>query len=295
MRIVTRGDFDGLASSVLLFDVEQVDEIALIHPQDITDRKFPVRPTDILVNLPYDPNCAMWFDHHEHTIKPDGNSFKGSHAKEFSVAKVIFDHYKSPKHAKYKDLVEDANRFDSAKLTQDEVLDPQGSVLLGFLIDPRTGMGTGYKDFFMHLVKRLRTKTPVELLKEADLMIRTSRYKSNIAKFQEFLLANSEVDNNVVITDFRDIQRAPIGNRFLVYVTHPQCNVSVRIQWGPGRSFVAVNLGHSIFDRSSQVDVGRLCREHGGGGHRGAGACVLDPAHADLEIQEIIEQLVEHE
>lgn len=295
MRIVTRGDFDGLTSSVLLFDVEQVDEIALIHPQDITDRKFPVKSTDILVNVPYDPNCGMWFDHHEHTIKPDGNSFKGRHASEFSASKVIFDHYDSPKLDKYRELVESTNIFDSAKFTRDDIVDPRGAVLLGFLIDPRTGMGTGYKDFFMHLVRRLRTRTPEEMLDEADLMIRASRYKNNFTKFQEFLLSNSEVDSNVVITDFRDLNRTPIGNRFLIYVTHPQCNVSMRIQWGPGRSFVAVNLGHSIFDRSCKVDVGKLCRDYGGGGHRGAGACVLNPTHADLEIHDIIEQLVEHE
>ncbi|HEX6177179.1 MAG TPA: exopolyphosphatase, partial [Thermoanaerobaculia bacterium] len=64
MRLVTRGDLDGLTSAVLITMKEPIDEIALVHPQDITDKKFKIRPDDILANVPYDPNAGMWFDHH---------------------------------------------------------------------------------------------------------------------------------------------------------------------------------------------------------------------------------------
>ncbi len=60
MRIVTRGDIDGVMSSILVSEMEDVKDIALIHPQDITDKRFPVDSKDILVNIPYDPACAMW-------------------------------------------------------------------------------------------------------------------------------------------------------------------------------------------------------------------------------------------
>jgi hypothetical protein len=63
MRLVTRGDMDGLVSAVLITSIEDVTSLALIHPQDITDNKFEVREGDILANLPHHPNCAMWFDH----------------------------------------------------------------------------------------------------------------------------------------------------------------------------------------------------------------------------------------
>jgi nanoRNase/pAp phosphatase (c-di-AMP/oligoRNAs hydrolase) len=52
-----------------------------------------------------------------------------------------------------------------------------------------------------------------------------------------------------------------------------------------------INLGHSIFDRSCTVDVGELCRDYGGGGHRGAGGCVLRPMAAGLAIKIITEKL----
>ena len=55
MRIVTRGDMDGLAGSVIVSLHETVDEIALIHPQDITENLIETGDTDILINVPYHP------------------------------------------------------------------------------------------------------------------------------------------------------------------------------------------------------------------------------------------------
>ena len=50
MRLVTRGDMEGLVSAVLITSMEDIGSLALIHPQDITDNKFEVREGDILVN-----------------------------------------------------------------------------------------------------------------------------------------------------------------------------------------------------------------------------------------------------
>jgi hypothetical protein len=62
MRLVTRGDLDGVTSAVLLSEMEEIDSIALIHPQDITDKRFEITGKDIMANLPYHPACGMWFD-----------------------------------------------------------------------------------------------------------------------------------------------------------------------------------------------------------------------------------------
>ena len=64
MRLVTRGDLDGLTSAVIITMKERVDEILLVHPQDITDKSVEIRPDDVLANVPYDPRAGMWFDHH---------------------------------------------------------------------------------------------------------------------------------------------------------------------------------------------------------------------------------------
>ena len=95
----------------------------------------------------------------------------------------------------------------------------------------------------------------------------------------------------MVVTDFRDLGKPLVGNRFMVYTSFPHCNVSLRIQWGPGKKFVALNIGHSNFDDCCKVDVGELCRNYGGGGHKGAGGCVLRAMAAELAIRIIIEKL----
>ena len=92
---------------------------------------------------------------------------------------------------------------------------------------------------------------------------------------QDFMLTHSEVHGKVTVTGYREVENTPAGNRFLVYSTFPDSNVYLRIQWGSGKKLVALNIGHSIFDRSCSVDVGELCHNYGGGGHRGAGGCVL--------------------
>lgn len=284
MRLVTRGDLDGLAAAVLISEMEQIDDILLVHPQDITDNKIEITANDILANLPYDPRVGMWFDHHAHTVMPEG-TFKGAYAVAPSVARVIFDYYASEKLKRFAHLVTETDRFDSADLVREDVTNPQDVILLGFLIDPRTGMGGNFRELFKSLVERLRMKSLQSILNDPDIRALTAALRRDDQKFHEFLLAHSEVHDKVVVTDYRDVEDIPAGNRFLVYTSFPECNVSLRIQWGPGRKLVAMNIGHSIFDRSCTVDVGEVCRKYGGGGHRGAGGCVLRPMAADLAIK----------
>ena len=118
----------------------------------------------------------------------------------------------------------------------------------------------------------------------------TNTFRRDDQQFKEFLLPNAEVHDKLIVTDYREVDNAPIGNRFLIYTTFPDSNVSLRIQLGPGRKLVA-NIGHSIFDRSCAVDVVGLCRNYGGGGHHGAGSCVLRTIAEGLAIKIITEKL----
>ncbi len=294
MRLVTRGDLDGLTAAVLISEMEPVDKLLLVHPQDITDRKVSIGSDDILANLPYDPRCGMWFDHHAHTVMPEG-SFKGSYKVAPSVARVIYDYYAAPKLQQFSRLVAETDRFDSAKLDRTDVEDPSNEILLGFLIDPRTGIKGEFKEFFASLVQRLRERPVAQVLQDPDIIEKTTLLKEDDQRFREFLLANSTVHGNVVVTDYRPVTNAPAGNRFLIYTTFPQCNVSLRIQWGPEKKFVALNIGHSIFDRSCHTNVGELCRNYGGGGHPGAGGCILRATSAELAIKVIIRKLQQDE
>jgi hypothetical protein len=294
MRLVTRGDLDGLVSAVLIAIMEPVNALELIHPQDITDGKFEVREGDILANLPYHPACSMWFDHHELTEsnrKPPA-VFQGKHALMPSVARVVFEYYRSEKLSRYEPLVAETDRFDSAQLSSEDITDPQGAILLGFTIDPRTGLGidTG---LFAKLVELLKTADIDTVLATPEIARRIVLCRENDLRTMQVLQNHSRTDGNVIITDLRSVEKPPVGNRFLIYLVHPKGNVSVRAQWGPRKKFVAVTVGHSIINRTCTTDIGRLCSDFGGGGHRGAGACTFRPEEADRGLDEIVRRLKE--
>ncbi len=289
MRLVTRGNLDGLVSTVLISTMEDIESVELAHPQDIEANKIEISQNDILANLPYHPDCGMWFDHHpmrEGDRKPPGG-FHGKYEIAPSVARVIFRYYDSDALKKYEYLLNDTDRFDGARLELDDITDPQGIILLGFTIDPRTSIGA-FKDYFFHLAQWLKDLPVEEVLKKPEVEERIKLIKESNESFARVLKENSRLDGNVIITDFRDLDTIPVGNRFLIYSLYPGANVSVRLQWGPEKKFVAASLGHSIFNRTCKTNCGDVCNNYGGGGHKGAGSCPLDIDKADRQIEEIV-------
>jgi nanoRNase/pAp phosphatase (c-di-AMP/oligoRNAs hydrolase) len=297
MRVVTRADLDGLTSAVIVTMKEAIDEVVLIHPQDITDKVFQVRPDDILANLPFDPRAALWFDHHlltDSNLKPPEN-FRGRYRVAPSAARLVYEYYLEkhpgdPDLMKLAPLVDATDRLDGALLTRQDVENPQDYILLGFTIDGRTGLGS-FDDYFMKLVDWLKTMPIGEILQQPDVKDRIERLRREQMEFMGLLKRNSFQLNNVVVTDLREIDRLPAGNRFLVYTLFPDSNVSLRVHWGPSHNSVIAAVGHSIFNRTCKTSVGELMSKFGGGGHRGAGTCVLPLEKAADAIDEILFEL----
>jgi hypothetical protein len=291
MRLVTRGDLDGLTCAVLITSCEAIDQIVLIHPQDITSKKFALEKGDILANLPYSTGCGKWFDHHlltESNERPP-ELFDGKYGLAPSAARMVYEYYR-PEHAalqKHERLLYETDRLDSAQLNIDDVLDPKDYVLLGFTLDPRTGLGA-YQDYFRKLVDWVKDLPVEEVLKQPEVQDRVKKMREQDAAFREVTVAHSRLDGNVVFTDFRGVDAAPVGNRFLIYTLFPQANISLRVHWGPTRQHVAAAVGHSIFNRTSRTNVGFLMSRYGGGGHKGAGTCLLPADRADAFIAEMI-------
>jgi nanoRNase/pAp phosphatase (c-di-AMP/oligoRNAs hydrolase) len=102
---------------------------------------------------------------------------------------------------------------------------------------------------------------------------------------------HSHVEKNVIITDLRGVSELPQGNRFLIYAMYPEQNIQVRIFDGRKGEFTVCAVGHSIFNRTSTTDVGKLMDKYRGGGHRGAGTCQLPNAHAESTVRDIVEQI----
>jgi hypothetical protein len=291
MRLVTRGDLDGLASAVIITSKEKIDSILLIHPQDITDKRHEIRSDDILANLPYHRACAKWFDHHLLTQSnekpPEG--FQGKWGLAPSAAQLVWEYYGCD--PRFEKLIRETNRLDAAQLTREDVLDPKDYILFGYTIDGRSGLGA-YQSYFEKCIDWVKTMSIGQVLEQPEVAERVDRLREEDAAFRQALQNCSKLDRNVVFTDFRPHDRPPVGNRFLVYTLFPESNVSLRVHWGPQKKFVVAAVGHSIFNRTCRTNVGELMSRYGGGGHRGAGTTPLRPEAAERQIGEIIEELL---
>ncbi len=294
MRVVTRGDLDGLTCTVLLGINEGVDDFLLTHPQELTEGRVEIRDTDIIANLPYQSGCAMWFDHHMHTaaVATPAEGFEGAFGHAPSAARLVYEYYGGrEKMPEFEELVRETDRLDSADLTLDDIVDPQGYIKLGYTIDGRSGLGV-FERYFMTLMHLLIKKLPVEqVLSHPEVEKRCRRLEEEDLQLHAALKGYGVIHDNVVLTDFRGLDRVPVGNRFLVFALFPQVNVAVRVQWGPDKEFAMLTLGHSILNRTCRTNVGDLAARYGGGGHRGAGSIKLieDP---DIQIEAIVGELV---
>jgi len=292
MRILTRGDLDGLTSSVFLSIVEDIGEIRFAHPKDVQDGEIPVDKQDIIVNLPYVKGCGMWFDHHaseDRKLEAIGE-FKGRFAVAPSAARVIHDHYNDPAFGRYDQMLRETDRLDSGQLGVEEVLDPRGWILLGLTLDPRTGLGPQFQRYFRWLVEYAKEVPLEKILQHREVNKRCEKVMEEQKFFMGLLKGVCKLDGNVIITDLRGVKRAPAGNRFLVFTMFPEANVEARIFDGKlGNTVVAV--GKSIFNRSCALNVGGLLAEYGGGGHYGAGTAQMANDVADARIKEIVARL----
>jgi hypothetical protein len=294
MRLLTRADWDGLVCAVLLGTVEKIEEIIFVHPKDMQDGKANVPPDAIIANLPYHPNCSLWFDHHisEQDKAKTYAGFKGKYGLAPSTARLVYEYYGGEKvFSKFQQLLTMTDKIGSARLTREEVTRPTGYVLLSYTIDPRTGLRGQHQPYFLMLIDMLQNKPLEEILQLPEVQARCERVSQEQVQFQEVLLRHSRQDKNVVITDFRGLKDTPAGNRFLIYALFPEANISVRLFDGYGRKFVVAALGHSIFNRTARTNVGMLLRSYGGGGGQRTGTVQLAPEEAEAKIAEIIGRL----
>ncbi len=301
MRLVTRSDFDGLVCGVLLKEAGVIDSMKFVHPKDIQDGKIEITSDDVLTNIPYVPGCGLWFDHHSSEDERglhQGKDFEGACKFAPSAARVIYDYYGGKdKFAHLADLMDAVDKFDSGMLDPDDVFHPKGWMLLAFIMDPRTGLGR-YHDYRISnyqlmedMIEYCRTKTVGEIQAIPDVEHRVTRYFEQEPRFREFIESHSTVRGNVLVTDLRGVTETPCGNRFVPYALYTEPNISIRIIDGKANEFCVFAVGHNVFNRGSNTNVGSLMLKHGGGGHERAGTCQVSYEDADRVLEELIKQM----
>ena len=302
-RLVTRSDFDGLACAMMLKELQLIDEIKFVHPKDVQDGKIELSKNDITTNLPYAPRVSLAFDHHESemdrlkAVETGGKLIIDPKAR--SAARVVYDYYggKEAFPRISEDLMTAVDKGDSADFTMDEILDPKGWVLLHYLMDARTGLGRFHHfrisnyDLMMQLIDYCLDHDIDEILELPDVKERVELYFEQAEQFKAQLRRIARVHDKVVVLDLRKEEVIHAGNRFMIYALYPETEISVHVAWGFRKQNTAVMIGKSIVNKASQVDIGELCLQYGGGGHRNAGTCQLDNDVVDEKLPDIIRAL----
>ena len=299
MRLITRSDFDGLACGAILLHVGVIDDWQFVHPKDIQDGLVEATDNDILANIPYIPGCKLWFDHHSSESERMGQKsyFEGVSRKAPSCARVVYEFYGGDeKLGHFAEMIRYVDKVDSADLTIDEISHPRGWVLLGFIMDPRTGLGR-FRDFTISnydLMKELAAACSSKNIEEIIAMPHVKEREivcfEQEKLFREMVQKVTKVDGNVLVADLRGVDLIYAGNRFLMYTMFPEQNISVWIVDGRNKQNCAITVGYSTINRSATVDVGSLLLKFGGGGHSQVGTCQVPYEDADKIIAEIVNQ-----
>jgi hypothetical protein len=315
MRLVTRADFDGLVCGALLTKFEAIDGYLFVEPKFMQDGLVEIRAGDIIANLPYHPNCTLWFDHHVTNTTPDFAKpivlGKGGFRLAPSAARVIYEYYKelgiqqpigsgqerTTAHTnneiiafldseRMKYLLHETDRIDAGKLEPQDVLDPQGYVLISMTTD---GRNAGDEPYWLRIIELLRDASLEEILRDSEVSQRCQRIRDEQEQLRKLLLSRTVMKGNVIYVDLRGIQEIPDGNRFLIFTLFPQGNIQVKVADDKQReNTTSISVGYNIFNTTSNVNVGELLSHYGGGGHKVVGSCRVPNDQAEIAIREIV-------
>ena len=300
MRLVTRSDFDGLVCGALLLEAGIIDHWKFAHPKDLQDGLIEIDENDCLANVPYVPGCGLWFDHHssEHERLELEGKYKGESRITPSCARIIYEYYGgAEKFPNYHDMMVAVDKVDSGNLTIDEIMNPQGWILVGFLMDPRTGLGRwrqftipNYK-LMENLMVACRDMSTEEIINIPDVQERIEVYNEQTEKFKEMVTAHTKTVGNVIITDLRGVDPIYTGNRFMIYSMYPEQNISAWIVNGRGGLGCSAAVGYSIMNRTCKVNVGSLMLKYNGGGHEKVGTCQFSDEIMSTDLPKMLDEL----
>lgn len=300
-RLVTRSDFDGLVCAVLLKHLDMIDDIKFVHPKDMQDGKIEIGARDITTNLPFVPGAYMVFDHHSSEVARNGGATSNYviDATAPSAARVVYRHFGGDKvfPKSWDGMMEAVDKADAARFSREEILDPQGWVLLNYLMDSRTGLGR-FRDFrisnyqlMMELIDRCAHLSLEEIMELPDVVERSTMYFEHREKFDEQLRRCSTVSGNLVVLDLRHEEIIYAGNRFMIYALFPDTNISIHVLWGLKQQNTVFATGKSILNRSSKTNIGALMLQYGGGGHENAGTCQVENYEAQQVLASLTQQI----
>ena len=152
---------------------------------------------------------------------------------------MLYNHYGERKTFPHinEQMLAAVDKCDSAKFTRDEILNPQGWVLLSFVMDPRTGLGR-FRDFrisnyqlMMQLIDFCREHSIEQVLALPDVQERIKLYREHHALLVEQIRRCTKLKDGIAVLDLRREEVIYAGNRFILCSSPGMRNFHPRAQW----------------------------------------------------------------
>ena len=297
---------------MLISCVEEIDEFRFVDPGTVQRGKIPFRKSDIISDLPYDRHCGIWFDHHESSKPKEGVKFEGAWRLAPSAARVVYEHYDNPYLEKYAAAVEATDRIDSGQVRREEAEAPSGWFLFSNTLE--TSAEKADDDAYrVHAIALIRRNPDIAaVLSDARVAERAKNVKNELAKFAQILREHTVMVGRVAYSDLRMRPDLPRGNNYLVYSLFPDAVTSVRLMPEKAaavenggahlpqanredKESAKISVGHNIYGKKSEFDVGAAMKAIGGGGHRSVGGASVKKEEAEALAKKIIASINEFE
>lgn len=313
--IYFHNDFDGRASAAVLlaFLRERGDRIAHYvsvnfdsMPQWLDEKFFKKhklftgkRNPAIVVDFPYHPKAAWWFDHHLTAFKkaPWQKKFRPDkfHHHDPSYASachlVMASLQKSfgwspPRHirelAKWLDVIDGAG-YTSARQT---ILMKEPALQANNFIESRTDS----KKITLWTIRFLSQKS-IEKYADAPIVkesMQGIRRKTAVAV--KFYKKNINILGKVMFVDLASVDLGEAGH-YAPYYLYPRFVYLVRFR--QKQNFFHIGVSANPWRRSeNKIHIGELLRKYGGGGHKNVGGVEFKTrAKAERAVRDIIKLL----
>ncbi|GAB6061357.1 hypothetical protein [Deferrisoma palaeochoriense] len=290
--IVTHNDLDGVASAALCSKAYGVNRIFFAGPVQIQQARATVTARDIVCDLPYPAECALWFDHHQGNLADleerglDPASIPGRFAPEKSCARVVYQYLldegrKLPDHfAELVGAVDVVDSFDYASVEEWRAETPAHVVANAMKGEFRSPSQRNL--FYRNLVYALRDHGLEKVARAKAVRRRYEAYlaeEENMLRLLEQDARPLDIEPSIVLVDLTRHNRKPFVWKNLAQVLYPEALavVSVECAFRNGRKTNDLGFSMSLTIRQNRSgepkDVGEIMRALNiGDGHPGAGA-----------------------
>ena len=275
-----------------------LDDILFVHPKDVQDGKVELTANDVTTNLPYRPEVALSFDHHsseDARVTEDADNRVAISSAD-SAARVVYEYFggaeRFPRVSA--EMMEAVDKADAAKFNESEILDPQGWILLSFLMDPRTGLGR-FRDFRISNYELMMLLIDLCLERSVEEILESPRRRRARGSLPRARGRRDRADPALLHgARPRGGARPPRGG------AHPSDQPLHGLRAAPPVHRVGARpVGPAPAEHRARrrplhhrplidFDIGRLMLAHGGGGHEAAGTCQIENDRAQAVLAEIV-------